>query len=59
MTKIGIIALVVVLIGIRLLMPPVPGLVREFARRHGKWKAIALSIIALAGGLTVALLSRR
>ena len=58
MAQVVIIALFVVLVASRLLMPPAPGLLRMGLRRWGTRKTISFCAMAAAFGLVAVLLSR-
>jgi hypothetical protein len=53
------IALVVVLVAVRLLIPPVPGLLKIGVEQWGKRSTIMLCAISLVGAVLVILISRR
>ena len=53
------IALIVVLVGFRLLLPPVPGLLRAYLQRWGKRTTIVLCTISLACAAIAILALRR
>jgi hypothetical protein len=53
------IALVVALVAVRLLIPPVPGLLKIGIERWGKRSTIMLCAISLTGAVLVILISRR
>lgn len=53
------IAVVLVLIALRLLVPPVPGLLKIGRERWGKWTTVTLCAISLAGAALVIFISRR
>jgi len=52
------IALVVILVAIRLLLPPVPGLLKTSIDRLGKKTTMMLCAISLAGATLMVLISR-
>jgi hypothetical protein len=54
----GTIILVVLLVALRLMLPPVPGLA-GLSRTFGKRTAVALCCIAMAGAVVLIVLSRR
>lgn len=53
------IAVVIVLVALRLLVPPVPGLLKIGRERWGRWTTITLSAISLVGAALVIFISRR
>jgi hypothetical protein len=53
------IAVVLLLVSIRLLFPPVPGLLKNYAQRWGARKTVLLSAISVAGAALAILISRR
>jgi len=53
------ITLVVVLVVVRLLIPPVPGLLKLGLERWGKRSTIILCAVSLIGAVLVILISRR
>jgi hypothetical protein len=53
------IALIVVLVAFRLLLPPAPGLLKTYVDRWGKRSTIVLCAIALVGAALMILVSRR
>jgi len=53
------IALVVILVGIRLLIPPVPGLIKTSLERFGKRSTIILCATAFVGAVLLIVISRR
>jgi hypothetical protein len=53
------IALVVVMVAVRLLIPPVPGLLKMGLDRWGKRNTIMLCAISLVGAVLAIVLSRR
>ena len=52
------IALIVVLVAIRLLLPPAPGLLKSSIERLGKRTTMMLCAISLAGATLMVLISR-
>ena len=52
------IALIVVLVLVRLLVPPVPGLLKMSNDRFGKRSTIILCAVALAGAVVLIIVSR-
>jgi hypothetical protein len=53
------IGVVVVLVIVRLFLPPVPGLLKSSVDRFGKRGTIMLCVVALAGAALLVLLTRR
>lgn len=57
MALLGTIVLIVLLVALRLFLPPVPRLARV-SRRFGKRTTVILSSIAIAGAVALILLSK-
>jgi hypothetical protein len=53
------IALIVALVAVRLLIPPVPGLLKTYVERWGKRTTIMLCAISLVGAALLILISKR
>jgi hypothetical protein len=53
------VSLIVILVGVRLFMPPVPGLLKASIDRCGKRTTMMLVATALAGATLLILVSRR
>jgi hypothetical protein len=53
------IALIVTLVALRLLIPPVPGLLKTYVERWGKRTTIMLCAISLVGAALLILISKR
>jgi hypothetical protein len=53
------IALIAVLVAVRLLIPPVPGLLKIGVERWGKRTTIMLCAVSLIGAVLVIFISRR
>jgi len=53
------IAIVLVVVTIRLLLPPVPGFIASFSRRWGKRTTVVLCAISLAGAALAIFVSGR
>jgi hypothetical protein len=53
------IALVIALVAVRLLVPPVPGLLKTYVERWGKRTTIMLCAISLVGAALLILISKR
>jgi hypothetical protein len=58
MALIGTIALIILIVALRLLLPPAPGLL-SLARRFGKRTTIFLASMAIAFAVMAILISRR
>ncbi len=53
------IALVIALVAVRLLIPPVPGLLKTYVERWGNRTTIMLCAISLVGAALLILISKR
>jgi len=53
------IALVVILVAVRLLIPPVPGLLKTSMNRLGKRNTVMLCAVSLAAAVVAILISKR
>jgi hypothetical protein len=53
------IAVIIALVGVRLMLPPVPGLLKNYASRWGKRTTIVLCAVSLTGAALAIFISRR